>query len=50
MKFHLLLCGYGHAIPVQAVDIILFPPVLYSIHAEGFGIQKFVKNIFEKTT
>lgn len=50
IKFLLLLCGYGHAVSIQAVDIILLPPFLHSIHAKRFGIQNFVKNTLEEIT
>lgn len=48
MKLHLLLCGDSHAVPIEAVNIIMLPPVLHSVHANCFGIQDFVKNILEK--
>lgn len=46
-KMNLLESGDCHTVTIQAVDIIMHAPVLFSIHANSFIIHESTQNIYK---
>lgn len=48
MLLHLLFSGQHHRVAIQTVDIIVVPPLLLGIHAEGLTVHHLIQNLCGK--